>query len=902
MALLLFKMISMVRMMAAAIATTTIGTKQLQHLPGLEFPTHEPLKNCSTYPEPNNCACDRTPINGDPGKGNCFACGSCKSCFGCHSCITCHDDGMPPSPQPTPPHPTPPPVPPPAAWAPRVAAAQLLVAESDPTEPGLFPSVGNGFISANVGCANTEFFVHVGGVFSNRLAIHASGSTSIPHRAGIPNPFTAVATIVDSNNLRAGTALDLQHGLFTNVTASAATDGTRVATTVYAHRALRNVLVFEVSADFAAASNATTVTVRLDRCDGGKHGMIDWSNLSDFTATSTGGGWSLRVKSMEENCDSGHFCPRAIPLANCSVAQGGRCNNTAMPQLPYTEVGITFEPLPRTLTLTSSQPTRKFIAAIHTSLEPGLSAPGAAATAAVATLVQFGNLSSASLRKSHEAAWAEEWEGGIEVAGNLTIASTINASLYYILSATRSDWPYGLSPGGLARDDYEGHSFWDCETWMFPNLVALYPQQARALAQYRFNRLPAARMRATTHGLRGAMWPWESALTGFGEYESNDDHEIHISGDVANGFRLYFRMTQNVSWLRNEGWPVVRDSADFFASRAVACDNVSCTLGASGVTTHNLTYLDVVAPDESAGRHDSSAYTNGIAVTVLDFALEVAALLGETPSANWSSVAERLYLPIVRVKAPGFMEGTPVHPEYQGYDQKKRPHINQADVALLQYPLGLRTNKRVFPSLLNSKNPDNQLAVNDLLFWQPKSDNQVFYTGDSAYSIAWLEMGNRTAADSQFDLAFTHMDLKHFNVFMEKNYGDGGNLNFITGAGGYLQNFVNGYAGLRYTKEGITLRPVVPPHAATSLKLRGLSLAGSRMDVYYDVAAITVTLNSGPGVTVKSHGAADTKLSHAGETATIKLCKTCGCGCLGGGCGCLAVVPTKERVATLTNQ
>ena len=265
---------------------------------------------------------------------------------------------------------------------------------------------------------------------------------------------------------------------------------------------------------------------------------------------------------------------------------------------------------------------------------------------------------------------------------------------------------------------------------MFPNLVALYPKQALALARYRFDRLPAARMRATTHGFRGAMWPWESALTGFGEYESNDDNEIHISGDVANGFRLYYRMTQNVSWLRTEGWPVVRGSADFFASRAVACNAISCSLQPGGATTHNLTYLSVVSPDESAGRHDSSAYTNGIAVTVLDFALEVASLLGETPSANWSSVAERLYLPIVPVTAPGFMAGTPVHPEYQGYDQKKRPHINQADVALLQYPLGLRSNKRIFPSLPNSTNPDNQLALNDLLFWQPKSDNQVFYVSN----------------------------------------------------------------------------------------------------------------------------------------------------------------------------
>lgn len=48
-----------------------------------------------------------------------------------------------------------------------------------------------------------------------------------------------------------------------------------------------------------------------------------------------------------------------------------------------------------------------------------------------------------------------------------------------------------------------------------------------------------------------------------------------------------------------------------------------------------------------------------------------------------------------------------------------------------------------------------------------------FYTGDSAYSIAWLQMDNRSAADAQFDIAFSHMDLAHFNVWREKNFSDG---------------------------------------------------------------------------------------------------------------------------------
>eukprot|EP01052_Picozoa_sp_SAG31_P070012 SAG31_NODE_28848_length_404_cov_1.019672_1_plen_59_part_10 len=59
-----------------------------------------------------------------------------------------------------------------------------------------------------------------------------------------------------------------------------------------------------------------------------------------------------------------------------------------MPQRMHTEVGIAFQPLPSTLTLTNAVPTATFVAAMHTSLEPGLSEPGSAVKAAVQTLSQ----------------------------------------------------------------------------------------------------------------------------------------------------------------------------------------------------------------------------------------------------------------------------------------------------------------------------------------------------------------------------------------------------------------------------------------------------------------------------------------------------------------------------------
>ena len=65
--------------------------------------------------------------------------------------------------------------------------------------------------------------------------------------------------------------------------------------------------------------------------------------------------------------------------------------------------------------------------------------------------------------------------------------------------------------------------------------------------------------------------PWESALLGYGvsSWGAADEHEIHISGDVPVAFRLFHRMRRNASWLRSYGWPVARDAADFFCSRAV---------------------------------------------------------------------------------------------------------------------------------------------------------------------------------------------------------------------------------------------------------------------------------------------------------------------------------------------
>jgi len=64
----------------------------------------------------------------------------------------------------------------------------------------------------------------------------------------------------------------------------------------------------------------------------------------------------------------------------------------------------------------------------------------------------------------------------------------------------RDDWPYSLSPGGLASNGYNGHTFWDCETWMYPGILLTRPNLAmNGLLGYRLNHQAGAALKAESY-------------------------------------------------------------------------------------------------------------------------------------------------------------------------------------------------------------------------------------------------------------------------------------------------------------------------------------------------------------------------------------------------------------------
>lgn len=133
---------------------------------------------------------------------------------------------------------------------------------------------------------------------------------------------------------------------------------------------------------------------------------------------------------------------------------------TRIPELygtAATALAMAYDTVPRSLTLTVGGDPHRFVAAAHSDLE-GM--PAAELVPAALQTLAAAKERGDELLAEHESGWAEVWRSGIEITGNVTVARAVNASLYYIHSALRADFPHGLSPGGLAIDSYDGRSFW----------------------------------------------------------------------------------------------------------------------------------------------------------------------------------------------------------------------------------------------------------------------------------------------------------------------------------------------------------------------------------------------------------------------------------------------------------
>ena len=399
------------------------------------------------------------------------------------------------------------------------------------------------------------------------------------------------------------------------------------------------------------------------------------------------------------------------------------------------------------------------------------------------------------LMKMHQSAWDKLWASDIRIDGDKQAQQDVHSMLYHLYSFTSSGSGLSVSPMGLSGLGYNGHVFWDADTWMFPVLAVLHPELACSMIEYRFNRLQAARNNAYAHGYKGAMFPWESADSGVEEtpvWALAGPFEHHISACVALAAWQYYCVTQDVEWLREKGWPIISETADFWVDRAERNEKGEYEI------------KNVVASDEWAENVDNDAFTNASAQVNLRNAVVAASVLKQAPKPEWKTVADKL---VFNKLANGV---TREHATYNG------ENIKQADVNLLAYPL------LVIKDTAQIRKDLNYYEVRVPEKGTPAMTQAIF-------SLLYTRLGNADKAYHFFVDAYCPNLLPPFRVIAETKGGD--NPYFLTGSGGVLQAVLMGFGGLDITPKGIIQHKTILPKHWNSLVITGVGKDKSTVTV-----------------------------------------------------------------------
>jgi alpha,alpha-trehalose phosphorylase len=319
------------------------------------------------------------------------------------------------------------------------------------------------------------------------------------------------------------------------------------------------------------------------------------------------------------------------------------------------------------------------------------------------------------------------------------IQQAVRFNLFHILQASARAEDTGVPAKGLTGQAYEGHYFWDTETYLLPFLIYTSPRIAKNLLTFRYKMLPQARARARQLGHRGAMFPWrtisgEEAST----YYAAGTAQYHINADIMYGLRKYVQATGDEAFLQDCGAEMLVETARLWLSLGFYSDAKGGKFCINSVT----------GPDEYNTVVNNNAYTNLMARENLRYAVQtVEALRATDPDAydalvnktalepseveGWIKAAQSMYVPYdeklkIIPQDDSFLDREP-------WDFRNTPH-DHYPLLLFYHPLNIYRKQVI-------KQADVVLAMfllGDAFSAEEKKRNFEFYdpltTGDSSLS------------------------------------------------------------------------------------------------------------------------------------------------------------------------
>jgi alpha,alpha-trehalose phosphorylase len=432
----------------------------------------------------------------------------------------------------------------------------------------------------------------------------------------------------------------------------------------------------------------------------------------------------------------------------------------------------------------------------------------------------------------------------VEVHGDVEIQQAVRFGLFHVLQAGARGEERPIPAKGLTGPGYDGHAFWDTETFVLPALSLTIPAAAASALRWRQKTLPAAQQRAAQLGFRGAAFPWRT-ITGqeCSAYWPAGTAAFHVNADIAAAVALYIDASADEEFARAEGIELLVHTARLW--RSLGHHDGDGRFHIDGVT----------GPDEYSAIADDNVYTNLMAQHNLLAAVSAAEKypdrareLGIDPeeSAGWRDAAQAMFIP--------FDEALGVHPQaaaftgHQVWDFAGTPAEHYP--LLLHYPYFDLYRKQVV------KQADLVLAMqlrSKAFTAEQKARNFNYYEAltvrDSSLSACTQAV--IAAEVGQLGLAFDYLgeaalidldDLQH-------NSRDGVHIASLAGTWIAL---VGGFGGLRHFDGTVSFTPRLPDgitRLAFTVLIRGRLL---RVEITHPSARYL--LADGDPLEIEHHG------------------------------------------------
>lgn len=163
--------------------------------------------------------------------------------------------------------------------------------------------------------------------------------------------------------------------------------------------------------------------------------------------------------------------------------------------------------------------------------------------------------------------WKKIWETSlIEIENNPKLNLDLKYNIFQLNCSAGRDGKTNIASKGVGGTGYEGHYFWYTEMYMLPYFIMTNPKEARKLLEYRYHILHFAKKRAEKLGLHDcALFAWRT-IDGqeTSVYFPASTAQYHINADISFAVWRYYEATEDIEFLKNEGFKIILETAKFW--------------------------------------------------------------------------------------------------------------------------------------------------------------------------------------------------------------------------------------------------------------------------------------------------------------------------------------------------